>query len=229
MELWTGFLLGLAGSLHCAGMCGPLALALPVAGHSRASLLAGRIAYNLGRIATYCALGAAFGLAGESLALAGLQRWVSLVAGVAVLIGLLGFSRRALAAPVTKAANFLKVALSSLLRRRSISSLLGIGALNGLLPCGLVYAACAGAAASGTASRGLEYLLVFGLGTVPMMLAISLAGSKLQFALRFKLQRLIPVSLALVGVLLVLRGLSLGIPYLSPDHPSAHGQCLFCN
>ena len=229
MELWTGFLLGLAGSLHCAGMCGPLALALPVAGHSRASLLAGRVAYNLGRIATYCALGAAFGLAGESLELAGLQRWVSLVAGAAVLIGLFGASRPAFTAPVARAANCLKVGLASLLRRRTISSLLGVGALNGLLPCGLVYAACAGAAASGSAIRGLEYLLVFGLGTVPMMLAISLAGSKLQFALRFKLQRLIPVSLALVGVLLVLRGLSLGIPYLSPDVSCAHGQCSFCN
>jgi sulfite exporter TauE/SafE len=220
MELWTAFLLGLVGSAHCAGMCGPLALALPAGGGTRATFFAGRVAYNAGRILTYALLGAGFGLLGRTFAVAGLQRWVSLMAGAAILLGLLLSPRFFAGAPVARGVGWLKSALGHLLRRRALGSLLGIGVLNGLLPCGLVYAACAGATATGHPWTGLEYMIVFGLGTVPMMLALSLAGQKLQLAFRFKLQRLIPASLALVGALLLLRGMALGIPYLSPKLPA---------
>ena len=217
MILWTAILLGAVGSLHCAGMCGPLALALPITGHSRVTFVLGRVAYNLGRILTYCLLGAAFGLVGQTLAFAGFQRWVSLVAGSAILVGLLVSSRFAVSMPVTRAVAWVKTGLGALLRQRSVASVFSLGALNGLLPCGLVYAACAGAVATGDLLSGVEYMAAFGFGTVPMMLGIGLVGQKLQFTLRFKLQRLIPACLALVAVLLILRGLSLGIPYLSPD------------
>lgn len=211
----------LLGSAHCAGMCGPLALALPPTGESRVGFLAGRIAYNLGRVATYALLGALFGLLGQTLALAGLQRWVSLAAGAIILISVLLAPRLGPAVPLTRGVNWLKAALGSLLRRRALSSLFGVGVLNGLLPCGLVYAACAGATASGSFVTGVQYMVLFGLGTMPMMLAFSFVGQKLHLVLRFKLQRLIPVSLAFVGALLLLRGLALGIPYLSP---SLHAQ-----
>ena len=89
MELWTAFLLGFVGSAHCAGMCGPLALALPPTGRSRVTFVSGRAAYNAGRILTYALLGALFGLLGQSLVLAGLQRWVSLAAGALILTALL--------------------------------------------------------------------------------------------------------------------------------------------
>src|ERR1700675_4874711 len=89
MELWTAFLLGLVGSLHCAGMCGPLVLALPGTGNTSRSYILGRLAYNVGRLGVYGLLGAIFGLLGGTFALAGLQRWISLVAGAAILIGLL--------------------------------------------------------------------------------------------------------------------------------------------
>ncbi|MBI2949878.1 MAG: sulfite exporter TauE/SafE family protein [Verrucomicrobia bacterium] len=224
MELWTGFLLGLVGSLHCAGMCGPLAFALPATGRTWLSLLAGRAAYNLGRIVTYCVLGGVFGLAGQSFALAGFQRWLSLIAGVAVLAGLASSCSQRLGVPAAKAANRVKTALARLLCRGTLATSFSFGLINGFLPCGLVYAACAAAAASASLLTGAQSMLAFGLGTVPMMLAISLAGQKLQLALRFKLQRLIPASLVLVGVLLILRGLSLGIPYLSPDLSTAHGN-----
>src|ERR1035441_277600 len=87
MDLWTAFLLGLVGSLHCAGMCGPLALALPAAGNTTAGYLLGRVAYNTGRIITYCLLGIVFGLAGWTFLLAGLQRWTSIALGAAALLG----------------------------------------------------------------------------------------------------------------------------------------------
>jgi uncharacterized protein len=217
MFLVTAIALGLIGSLHCAGMCGPLALALPMTGNARSTFLLGRVAYNLGRILTYSALGAAFGLLGQTLAFAGFQRWVSIIAGVAILIGLVLSTRFATSLPVARAVTHIKSGLGTLLRQRSLLATFALGTLNGLLPCGLVYAACAGAAATGSLVQGAEYMTAFGLGTVPMMLGIGLMGQKLQFTLRFKLQRLIPASVAVVAVLLILRGLSLGIPYISPE------------
>lgn len=225
MILLTAIMLGLVGSLHCAGMCGPLALALPMTGNSRATFVLGRVAYNLGRIVTYCTLGAAFGLVGQTLALAGFQRWVSLAAGSAILIGLILSTKFATSVPVARGVAWIKTGLGTMLRQRSLASTFALGTLNGLLPCGLVYAACAGAVASGGLLSGVEYMAAFGLGTVPMMLGIGLVGQKLQFTLRFKLQRLIPACLTIVAVMLILRGLSLGIPYLSPDLASENMQC----
>lgn len=218
MELWTALMLGLAGSAHCAGMCGPLALALPrSAGAGWWPHLAGRLAYNLGRLTTYGLLGLAFGGLGRGLALAGVQRWVSIGLGVALLAGVaLGGTRG------WKWPNLMNWAparrlFGRLLQRPGAGTLTLLGGLNGLLPCGLVYAACAGAAVSGSGPAGAVYLLVFGLGTVPMMLGLALAGGALQVPLRARLQRVIPVALGVMGGWLIVRGLGLGIPYLSPD------------
>lgn len=230
MELWTAFILGLAGSAHCAGMCGPLALALPRAAGPGPSLhVAGRVAYNLGRVATYALLGLVFGLVGRSLALAGVQRWVSIALGVTMLAGLLASRTWALHLPGLMSLGPFRALFGRLLRSRSVVALGLLGTLNGLLPCGLVYVACAAAAATGEVLRAVGYMAVFGLGTVPMMLAIALAGTAVQGPLRQKLQRAVPVGLALVAVLLILRGLGLGIPYVSPDLTSADGTPLQCH
>jgi sulfite exporter TauE/SafE len=215
--LWTALALGLVGSLHCAGMCGPLALALPVVGNTRLSFTAGRALNNLGRITTYAAIGAVFGLLGQTLTLAGLQRWVSLGAGLAILAGLLLSSRFALEAPAWQTVAWLKNAFGTLIKRRTAGSLFVLGAINGLLPCGLVYIAAAGAAATGSALKGIACMFAFGLGTLPVMLGIGLAGRGVQTAFRARLQKLVPASILLMGVLLVLRGMGLGIPFLSPD------------
>jgi len=225
MELWTAFMLGLAGSAHCAGMCGPLALALPPAGNTTPGYVLGRVAYNAGRIVTYCALGIVFGLAGWTFLLAGLQRWVSIALGVALLLGLFASRRLALARPVTSAVNQLKASMSVLLRRRSFAALAVLGLLNGLLPCGLVYVACAGAAATGGILAGAQYMAAFGIGTVPMMLAISLSGNMVPTSLRLKLVKTIPVCVFLLASLLILRGMSLGIPYLSPNMSAGGASC----
>jgi uncharacterized protein len=229
MELWTAFVLGFVGSAHCAGMCGPLALALPPTGNTRTVFLAGRMAYNLGRIITYAALGALFGLLGQAFAIAGLQRWVSLVAGAVILLGLVASRRFSLNLPLNRLVANLKSGFGVLLRQRAVSAMFGVGLLNGLLPCGLVYVACAGATASGNTVNGVAYMFAFGLGTLPMMLALSIAGQKLHLTLRFKLQKLVPASLAVVGALLVMRGLALGIPYLSPKLPAQPGAAQCCH
>jgi sulfite exporter TauE/SafE len=185
----------------------------------------GRIAYNFGRIITYCALGIVFGLIGKTFLLAGFQRWVSIVLGIVLLIGLFTSRKLALWRPITAVVDRVKSAMGVLLRRRSADALLVLGLLNGLLPCGLVYVACAGATATGDFFDGAFYMLAFGVGTVPMMLAISLSGKLVPFSLRLKLARAIPVSVILLATLLILRGMSLGIPYVSPDLSSSASCC----
>ena len=215
MEYWTAFILGLFGSLHCAGMCGPLALALPQTG-SAPGYIAGRIAYNSGRIVTYGLLGLVFGLCGKSFLLAGIQQSVSITLGVLLLIGLFASRKLALWRPVTLLVNVVKSRMGALLRQRTIASMAVLGLLNGMLPCGLVYVAAAGAIATGGVLKGAIYMAVFGLGTLPMMLAISLSGKLVPFSLRLKLLKAVPVAVFLLATLLILRGMALNIPYISP-------------
>lgn len=229
MELWTAFILGLAGSAHCAGMCGPLALALPRIEGGRWRHVAGRLTYNLGRVTTYGLLGVVFGLVGRSLALAGIQRWVSIGLGVLLLAGVLASRTDVFRLPGFGAGSWWKRSMGRLLRRGGIGAMGLLGALNGLLPCGLVYVACFAAAALGELRGAIEYMVLFGLGTVPVMLGIGLAGAAVQGGLRLKLQKAIPYCLGVVAVLLILRGLALGIPYLSPDLSSTGGQAAACH
>jgi sulfite exporter TauE/SafE len=222
--LCSGFLLGLLGSAHCAGMCGPLALALP--GNPRPGpFFVGRLAYNSGRILTYSALGAVFGMFGRTLAMAGFQRWLSISLGLVLLAGLLLSRRAALSRPITWLVTRVKTPMAALLCRRSLSSVALLGVLNGFLPCGLVYVACAAAAATGGLASGSLYMVAFGLGTLPMMLAISLSGKLVPFSLRLRLARAIPFCIVVLAGLLIVRGLSLGIPYLSPDISDPQSCC----
>jgi len=217
MQLWTALIIGLAGSLHCAGMCGPLVLALP-AGSGRFGVhLTNKLAYNAGRIVTYGALGLLFGLFGQLVGLAGFQRWVSSAAGAAILLSLLAWPMRNATLLISRPVGIVKSALGRTLRRHGIAAQFSFGLLNGLLPCGLVYVACATAAATANILTGLQYMLLFGLGTVPMMLGLGLVGQGLNFKLQLRLRKLVPVSLGLMATLLILRGLGLGIPYLSPQ------------
>ena len=234
MLLGTAFMLGLIGGLHCLGMCGPLALALPVAGDNRAAYVAGRVIYNLGRVVSYALMGIVFGLIGGTFAFAGFQRGLSIALGVlilvAVLVGPRFGARFAMSRPVFAAVARLKRALGVLLKQRSMASMLGIGFLNGFLPCGLVYVALAGAALTGSAGAGMLYMVSFGVGTIPLMLAASLSGKAIQGRFRFSLQKAIPVALVMLATLFILRGMSLGIPYVSPDlRPTAEGHCPNCH
>ena len=112
---------------------------------------------------------------------------------------------------------WLKSSMSDLLRRRTLASLAVLGLLNGLLPCGLVYVACTGATAVGGLLPGAGYMAAFWAGTFPMMIAISVSGRLLPFQLRLKFQKAIPVCVFVMATLLIVRGLSLGVPYLSPE------------
>ncbi len=225
MEIWTAFILGFAGSLHCAGMCGPLAIALPSPERWSRRFLADRLTYNAGRMLTYSSLGIVFGLVGKTLLVTGIQRWASIAIGITLFAGLLTSRRLLLWSPASLAVGRLRAAMGSLLRSHSLPSLALLGSLNGLLPCGLVYVACAAAATTNGMLNGALYMAAFGLGTVPMMLGIGLSGRLVPLALRLKIRRAIPVSIFLLATLLVLRGMSLGIPFVSPDLSADKAAC----
>lgn len=219
--LLSALILGLMGSFHCAGMCGPIAVALPLHGNTVLQKIFGGTLYNLGRTLTYGIMGALFGMLGQGIHLLGFQQKVSIVMGVLMIISVLFpalfRNRFSLEKSWFSAVGKLKRSIGKLFTVRSFSSLFFIGLLNGLLPCGLVYIAIAGAIGTGSAVQGTLYMILFGLGTIPMLLTISVAGNMMGLALRNRINKLIPVLVVVVGLLFILRGLSLGIPYLSPE------------
>jgi uncharacterized protein len=226
--MWSALGLGFLGSVHCIGMCGPIALALPRSLGALPNLLLSRITYNLGRILTYSILGLLCGLVGQLISFAGLQRWLSITAGVLILAVILvprlmpakvGSSR-----VVGSIVNRFRSIWGRLFSSRSLPGLFGVGLLNGLLPCGLVYVALAAAIATGTPMQGAGYMALFGFGTFPAMFAISVFGSAIPVKTRQSLVRLMPVGATVLALLLILRGMSLGIPYVSPKLHSGDPQ-----
>ena len=218
--LISAFVLGIMGRFHCAGMCGPIAVALPLHGNTLMQKIFGGSLYNIGRTITYGIMGALFGMLGQGIHLLGFQQKVSVVMGalmiISVLFPALFRNQYNLDKSLFSFVGKLKKSIGKLFTVRSFQSLFFIGLLNGLLPCGLVYIAIAGAIGTGSTAEGALYMILFGLGTIPMMLGISLAGNLLGLAVRQKINKIIPVLVVVVGLLFVLRGLDLGIPYLSP-------------
>ena len=223
MTLFEAFLIGLAGSLHCAGMCGPIAIALPVKQSSWGARIAGTLVYNSGRILTYAVLGFILGLAGMGLFLWGVQRWVSILAGLFMVVWALGtffaFSGNG-SGLFRNGIPGLKKVFGERFNRQSYGSVLVIGLLNGILPCGLVYIALAGAVLSTSPLGGALYMLVFGLGTVPVLTAVTLGGAMIGGRFRETARKAVPYFVLLIGILFILRGLNLGIPYISPKMES---------
>ena len=220
LNFYTALTIGLVGSLHCIGMCGPIAIALPLGRKSWWHRTLGGLTYNLGRILTYGLLGAVFGLLGQGIEMAGLQRWASILIGAAMILSVLF---PALFKGKIKIEQFLFGYAGKMIGKfrklfaiQSFPSLFLIGLLNGLLPCGLVYVAVAGALNTNSIPGGIVFMLLFGLGTLPVMLAIPLIGNLIGSGFRKKYQYLLSVLVVVLGILFVLRGLALGIPYVSP-------------
>ena len=218
--LISALVLGLMGSFHCAGMCGPIAIALPLHGNAIPQKIYGGVLYNLGRTMTYGIMGAIFGLLGQGVEMIGFQQKISVIMGSIMIISVLFPSifrnQYRMDRSWISLVGRLKSAIGKLFSVRSFSSLFFIGLLNGLLPCGLVYMALAGAIGTGEVVLGSLYMIMFGLGTIPMLLSIAIAGNIMSVAIRRKINRLIPVLVVIVGIFFILRGLNLGIPFLSP-------------
>lgn len=218
--LWTAFTLGLLGSFHCIGMCGPIALALPVGGNSLAERVAAAFTYNSGRILTYSLFGVLFGIIGKTFALAGWQQVFSITIGVLIVLSILipGVlsSENKITGFAYSFTSRIKNGMKNFFKQRTFPSFFFIGMLNGLLPCGLVYLAVAGAAATSGPAEGAAYMALFGAGTLPVMLSVIIAGNFISVNIRNHIRKAMPYVILLIGVLFILRGLNLGIPYVSP-------------
>lgn len=211
----SAFVLGLLGSAHCAAMCGPLHLAVGQGG----APVRTTVMLNAGRVITYMLIGALFGLFGRGLGLAGLQRFVAIVLAVLMLAALVVPALAArLHRPVVPSiwVARLRSAVARRLRRSSAQAVFITGMLNGLLPCGMVYVAVAGALAQEGPMNGALFMAAFGAGTWPALLAVRTANASLGSRIKTRFSRWAPVGYALMAVLLLVRGLALDIPYLSP-------------
>ena len=217
--LLPAFLLGLLSSFHCVAMCGPIALAVPSHRNSAAGRLGDTLLLNSGRLVTYALLGLLFGLFGRGLRLAGLQQAMSITMGALVIMGVawpsLSTGHR-ITGRIARWTATAQQAMAKGLARTSPVGLFSTGLLNGLLPCGLVYIALAAALLQEGPLSSAAFMASFGLGTWPSLIAVRLGGSFIPNGKRAQLRRLQPYLVAGMGMLFVLRGLGLGIPYVSP-------------
>ncbi|BFM44492.1 sulfite exporter TauE/SafE family protein [Flavobacterium sp. CFS9] len=209
-------------------MCGPIAMMLPVDRQNEAKKVTQIITYHLGRLTAYATIGLIFGLLGRGFFLAGLQQKMSIFIGLAMIVIVLipekVFSKYNFSKPVYKMISRVKSSLGNQFKDRSYKSLFTIGLLNGFLPCGMVYVALFGAIAMQSASLGVLYMLLFGVGTIPLMTVVVYVNSLIKLPFRNKIQKAIPYVAVIIGVLFILRGLGLGIPYISPSNMSLFVQ-----
>ena len=229
----TGFTLGAAGSLHCIGMCGPLSLALPVHHFSKAGKLVALLLYQTGRILTYTVIGLLFGLAGRMIYVAGYQQLFSIIMGTLILLlALLYFLHKShFRVPFLNSfyQGVQQLMIRLLKSSTSLLSFLLLGMANGLLPCGMVYIALATSLSFSGLEESAGFMASFGAGTLPAMMLVGYAGMMIRPELRSGFRKLVPVFITLMGVILILRGLNLGIPYLSPELPHSPGGSIDCH
>lgn len=214
MEIWSALAIGFFGSFHCIGMCGPIALALPGKNKSTFSLVWGRLLYNIGRVLTYTFLGIIFGIIGHSIALAGLQQSVSILLGALILVGALfqfTFLQKWKAKiGINTLFNRLEQLMLSQFKKGGTLTLFFIGILNGLLPCGFVYVGLAGSVTTGSIVQGALFMMLFGIGTIPAMMAMSLAPGFVSLEWRQRINKFIPYLAATFGIYLIIRGIIVG-------------------
>ncbi|MBS1574966.1 MAG: sulfite exporter TauE/SafE family protein [Bacteroidetes bacterium] len=231
--LIPGFLLGAAGSLHCIGMCGPLSLALPVNHLSKTNKFFSLLFYQFGRVITYSLFGLLIGFFGRGFYLAGLQQWFSIVAGIVILLSAVFyfihkantrffFFSRYYTAVYSLISGILK-------KKRNRSSFFLLGMANGLLPCGMVYIALATALSFPVIYYSMGFMAMFGAGTLPAMMMIGYGAQAIKPSVKNTFRKSVPYIIACMGLLLILRGLNLGILFISPALPAGVSQTVQCH
>ncbi len=220
MLLATAIVFGFLGSLHCLGMCAPLLWAIPENPEKRTQWWLNKLIYNTGRISTYALLGLVVGLIGEGVSLVGWQQDISWITGVLLILGLAlsiwGKHIRAFNSVSYQFNHKIKKGLSKTLARKGFAAQLMFGAFNGLLPCGLVYMALIASLSMTSVPGSMAYMVLFGLGTVPMMLGAAIFKKSIQSLRDVRFNKLYPKIVLTIAILLIVRGMNLGIPYLSP-------------
>lgn len=222
--LYTAFIFGLISSFHCIGMCGPIAIMLPV-DHQNPVRKAFQIStYHLGRLSAYASIGLIFGALGKGFFLAGMQQHLSIAIGILMIVFIVVPERKLaqynFSKPIYNIISKVKSALGKQFKNKSYQSLFTIGLLNGFLPCGMVYVALFGAIAMQSVGYGMAYMILFGIGTLPLMSLVMYINSFITPNFRNKIQTVIPYVAVFIGCLFILRGLGLGIPFISPSNMS---------
>jgi len=227
----AALMMGALGSFHCVGMCGPLALSLPLSNNSTWAKFSGALLYNAGRIVTYSVFGLLFGFIGKTFALFGFQQWLSVIMGALIIVFVV-LPKRIPALQNRNAGLWfyekVRSLLGTLFLQRNQASLFLIGLLNGLLPCGLVYMAAAGAVGAGNVADSVLFMAFFGLGTLPVMWSVAFFGNYVSVGIRQKIRRAYPYMMMLMACLLILRGMGLGIPYVSPKMNAEKAHAIEC-
>ncbi|MCK8479500.1 sulfite exporter TauE/SafE family protein [Psychroserpens algicola] len=218
--LWSALIFGLLGSFHCVGMCGPIAFMLPVDRTNSINKLVQIFSYHFGRLMAYGLIGLVFGIVGKGLYLFGIQQQLSIVIGIlmiaVVLIPVQTFNTYNFSKPIHRVISKVKSELGQALKKKTADTFLTIGFLNGFLPCGLVYMAVFASLAMQNAVQGSLYMMLFGLGTIPLMTTAIYLGKFLNSGIKQRIQKAIPVFVIIIGILFIIRGMGLGIPYVSP-------------
>lgn len=224
----VGFLLGLAGSLHCIGMCGPLVMLFPLNGTSKFLGLINSLVYQLGRVLVYVLLGLLFGAVFQIIDLKYFERYFSI--GIGMLFFVLWVREVSIKTKSTQN-SFQAIVLNLFGKVLQLKSYFGMflgGMMNGLLPCGLVYGALLAGFGTGTTQGSMIFMLGFGLATIPSMMLLSFFKNAITIKFRQKLRNMLPWWLLILGIWFVMRGLNLGIPFISPKFTDIHGgqqQC----
>lgn len=212
--------LGFASGFHCIGMCGPIALSMGLTKKQATNYYLQNLTYQFGRIFTYSLLGALLGIIGQGFEFAGFQQYLTIAVGVLLIImALFSFGGKDFASKIPFISKFLykvKFNLGKLLQKADYRSRFTTGILNGFLPCGMVYMALTASLASGGIWQSATFMAIFGLGTLPFMFTVVLVGNLMSQTFRIKVLKVIPVVMIILGGLFILRGMELGIPYISP-------------
>jgi sulfite exporter TauE/SafE len=224
------FLIGLGGSLHCIGMCGPLMFSSLISNKNGSLSLTDWVLYQSGRISIYAIWGIVFGAIGTSARWFGLQQNISLSLGIGILVILIltkmfpAFERKFSNILLVQ---FWKSKLSSLLQSKIKRSDFIAGMLNGILPCGLVYVALAGATSVQDPIKGAMFMIVFGIGTLPLLSALLFFGKNMQVSVRRYLTKWYPALIGLMAIMLIIRGMNLG-NFFSPAILPGNGTIVHC-
>lgn len=224
--------IGLLSSFHCVGMCGPLALSMPVMHLPRWLQPFAILSYHLGRVASYAMLGMIFGLAGRPFFMAGWQQFFSILLGSTMLLLAVQyyfFNREWQPSWILYLQRKVQGLMTRFLQSGKMYSYWMLGMANALLPCGMVYVALAGAMAAGSMQGSVVFMMSFGGATLPAMLLLGWAGLRMDLTVRRQIRKLMPFFVGAVAVVLILRGMNLGIPFISPVLPSVLEQAASCH
>ncbi|MEX1239138.1 MAG: sulfite exporter TauE/SafE family protein [Cyclobacteriaceae bacterium] len=215
--MWvTALLIGFAGSFHCLGMCSPLAMAVT---SMKPSALFNRFLYNTGRITTYALMGSIVSGAGFLLPFHKFQNIISIALGLALLVigfgGLRKITIPGLTSLMQKLSSRLKALFGRQLKHKSMGAIVILGALNGLLPCGLTFIALTWCLTLKGPLDGFNFMLLFGAGTLPVMLGVTGILPVLINRFNWNLQRVTTAVLIFSGCILIARVFIIHLPHAS--------------